>query len=138
MADVVGDEAAEIEAPVATERPAADVPPLTQLHRTYMMFEHDEGVVLIDQHSAHERVLYEQFLRTLEGGEQPAQRLLFPMTLHLGPAEADAFERASERRSSASGSRSKGSADTRCSCAPCRCRTRGSTPSVASGRRWRR
>ncbi|MGH7620623.1 MAG: hypothetical protein ACREPM_25705, partial [Gemmatimonadaceae bacterium] len=72
--------------------PVVDVPPLTQLHRTYLMFEHDQGVVLIDQHSAHERVLYEQFLRTLGGGEQPAQRLLFPMTLHLGPAEAEAFE----------------------------------------------
>ena len=59
----------------------------------YMMFEHDHGVVLIDQHSAHERVLYEQFMRTLERGEQPAQRLLFPMTLHLGPAESEAFER---------------------------------------------
>ena len=32
-------------------------------------------------------------MRTLERGEQPAQRLLFPMTLHLGPAESDAFER---------------------------------------------
>ena len=64
-----------------------------QLQRTYMMFEHEHGVVLIDQHSAHERVLYEQFMKTLESGEQPAQRLLFPMTLHLGPAEADAFER---------------------------------------------
>jgi DNA mismatch repair protein MutL len=71
---------------------ADDVPPLTQLHRTYMMFEHDQGVVLIDQHSAHERVLYERFLRTLEGGEQPAQRLLLPLTLHLGPAEAEAFD----------------------------------------------
>jgi DNA mismatch repair protein MutL len=83
-----------IEANVETEAPsvAGHVPPLTQLHRTYMMFEHDQGVVLIDQHSAHERVLYEQFLRTLESGEQPAQRLLFPMTLHLGPAEAEAFE----------------------------------------------
>jgi DNA mismatch repair protein MutL len=70
-----------------------DVPPLTQLHRTYLMFEHDHGVVLIDQHSAHERVLYEQFMHTLEGGGQPSQRLLFPMTLHLGPAESEAFER---------------------------------------------
>jgi len=76
-------------------RPTAEpitVPPLLQLKRTYMLFEHGEGVVLIDQHSAHERVLYEQFLGVLYRGEAPAQRLLFPMTLHLGPAESDAFE----------------------------------------------
>ncbi len=69
-----------------------EVPPLTQLRGTYLMFEHEHGVVLIDQHSAHERVLYEQFMRTIERGEQPSQRLLFPMTLHLGPAESEAFE----------------------------------------------
>ncbi len=68
------------------------VPPLLQLRRTYLLFEREEGVVLIDQHSAHERVLYEQFLGVLHRGEAPAQRLLFPLTLHLGPAEADAFE----------------------------------------------
>ncbi|HET7565961.1 MAG TPA: hypothetical protein VFJ96_13255, partial [Gemmatimonadaceae bacterium] len=69
-----------------------DVPSLVQLHRTYLMFEREHGVVLIDQHSAHERVLYERFMRTLERGESPSQRLLFPITLHLGPAEGDAFE----------------------------------------------
>ncbi|MCZ8204487.1 DNA mismatch repair endonuclease MutL [Gemmatimonas sp.] len=68
------------------------VPPLMQLRRTYLMFEHDDGVILIDQHSAHERVLYEQFLGVLERGEAPSQRLLFPMTLHLAPAESEAFE----------------------------------------------
>jgi len=72
--------------------PAQHVPPLLQLRRTYMMFEHDDGVVLIDQHSAHERVLYEQFMGMLERGEAPSQRLLFPLTLHLTPAESDAFE----------------------------------------------
>jgi DNA mismatch repair protein MutL len=70
----------------------APVPPLVQLRDTYLMFEHDDGLVLIDQHSAHERVLFERFIGTLERGEAPSQRLLFPLTLHLGPAEADAFE----------------------------------------------
>ena len=78
--------------PAAEPLPPIDVPPLLQLRRTYMMFEHDDGVVLIDQHSAHERVLYERFLSALERGEAPAQRLLFPLTLHLTPAEGEAFE----------------------------------------------
>jgi DNA mismatch repair protein MutL len=79
--------------PRASEPAAAlVVPPLLQLRRTYMLFEHDDGVVLIDQHSAHERVLYEQFMGMLERGEAPSQRLLFPLTLHLTPAEGDAFE----------------------------------------------
>jgi DNA mismatch repair protein MutL len=68
------------------------VPVLTQLRRTYLMFERGEGLVLIDQHSAHERVLYERFLGALERGEAPSQRLLFPLTLHLTPAQAEAFE----------------------------------------------
>jgi DNA mismatch repair protein MutL len=68
------------------------VPPLLQLRRMYLLFEHDEGVVLIDQHSAHERVLYEQFMGVIERGEAPSQRLLFPMTLHLSADEAEAFD----------------------------------------------
>jgi DNA mismatch repair protein MutL len=72
--------------------PAAPVPPLVQLRHTYLLFESAGGVVLIDQHSAHERVLYEQFMGALTRGESSSQRLLFPLTLHLGPAEADAFE----------------------------------------------
>ncbi len=77
-------------APRASE--PLDIPPLVQLHRTYIMLERDDGIVLIDQHSAHERVLYERFMRTLECGAAPSQRLLFPITLHLGPAEGDAFD----------------------------------------------
>ena len=68
------------------------IPPLFQFKRTYIAFEHADGLVQIDQHSAHERVLYEQFMRLLETGRAPAQRLLLPITLHLGPAEGDAFE----------------------------------------------
>ena len=76
----------------AEPEPGVATPPLIQLRRTWMMFEHEDGVVLIDQHSAHERVLYEQFMGMLERGEAPSQRLLFPLTLHLTPAESDAFE----------------------------------------------
>ena len=76
-----------------TTAPAPEaIPPLLQLRRTYMMFERADGVVLIDQHAAHERVLYERFMGALERGESGVQQLLLPLTLHLGPAEADAFD----------------------------------------------
>jgi DNA mismatch repair protein MutL len=71
---------------------AQEIPELYQFRRTYITFEHQDGLVLIDQHSAHERVLYEEFMGALETGRAPGQRLLLPLTLHLGPAEADAFE----------------------------------------------
>ena len=77
----------------ATPSPADDdVPPLVQLRRTYMVFEAESGVVLIDQHSAHERVLYEQFLGAMESGSSPSQRLLFPLTIQLSAAEAEALD----------------------------------------------
>ncbi|MDQ8159637.1 MAG: DNA mismatch repair endonuclease MutL [Gemmatimonadota bacterium] len=79
-------------APSPADDAPMNVPPLLQLRRMYLLFEHEDGVVLIDQHSAHERVLYEDFLGVLERGDAPSQRLLFPMTLHLGPDEAEAFE----------------------------------------------
>jgi DNA mismatch repair protein MutL len=72
--------------------PAVEVPPLVQLRRTYLMFESENGVVLIDQHSAHERVLYEQFLGNMESGKSPSQRLLFPLTLQLTGAESEALD----------------------------------------------
>ncbi len=76
----------------AHEVPATAIPDLLQLRRTWLLFERDDGVVLIDQHSAHERILFERFIHALERGAEPSQRLLLPETLHLGPAEADAFE----------------------------------------------
>jgi DNA mismatch repair protein MutL len=71
---------------------AVHVPPLQQLRRTYLVFETDDGLVFIDQHSAHERILYEQFLVAFQAGHAPAQRLLFPLTLHLSPAAAEALD----------------------------------------------
>jgi DNA mismatch repair protein MutL len=81
-------------APSADDRDDAviEIPHLLQLRRTFLLFERDDGVVLIDQHSAHERVLYERLMTRLTGGDAIIQTLLFPMTLHLSAAEADAFE----------------------------------------------
>ena len=91
-ADVDGAEYATTVSTVDVSPPAQPIPPLFQLRHTYIAFEHEDGLVLIDQHSAHERVLYEQFMHTLESGAAPAQRLLLPLTLHLGPAEGEAFD----------------------------------------------
>lgn len=91
-APAVGDARSATETPAAAEIPEIDVPPLQQLRRTWLMAERHDGVLLIDQHSAHERVLYERFVRSMESGTLDAQRLLLPLTLHLSPAEAEAFE----------------------------------------------
>jgi DNA mismatch repair protein MutL len=68
------------------------VPHLVQLRRTYLLYEHDEGVVLIDQHSAHERILYERFMSEMTDGNAPSQRLLLPETLHLSPQDGESLE----------------------------------------------
>jgi DNA mismatch repair protein MutL len=79
---------------VSADGTSADdsIPPLTQLRRTYIMFEHEDGVVLIDQHSAHERVLYEEFMHDIEQGSANSQRLLLPFTLTLSAQELEAFD----------------------------------------------
>jgi len=63
-----------------------------QVFETYILFQTDQGVAIVDQHSAHERVLYEDVMRQLSGDGAPAQRLLLPLTLDFAPAELDAIE----------------------------------------------
>jgi DNA mismatch repair protein MutL len=82
------------------EEPAAALqePPLgfevslLQVFDSYIMYQGTEGVVIVDQHSAHERVLYEAVLAQLSGNSAPAQRLLLPLTLELTDEELDAVE----------------------------------------------
>jgi DNA mismatch repair protein MutL len=66
--------------------------PLLQLFDTYIVFQTNQAVSIVDQHSAHERVLYEDVMRQLSGDGAPAQRLLLPLTLDFAPAELDAIE----------------------------------------------
>jgi DNA mismatch repair protein MutL len=53
------------------------------------VLESDRGLVLMDQHAAHERILFEQMMRRLEGnGSSPSQRLLLPETIELSARDA--------------------------------------------------
>lgn len=56
--------------------------------RLYVVLESDRGLVLMDQHAAHERVLFEQMLARLEQGEAPCQRLLLPETVEVSVRDA--------------------------------------------------
>ncbi|MBN1503614.1 MAG: DNA mismatch repair endonuclease MutL [Candidatus Eisenbacteria bacterium] len=84
----VGGGAAPVSAGVGGEEGAAMVP-LWQLHRTYILAQIKGGLVIVDQHAAHERVLYEEARRVLAGGHGASQQLLFPLAVGL---TADEFE----------------------------------------------
>jgi DNA mismatch repair protein MutL len=62
---------------------------LGQIHRTYLVLERQDDLLLMDQHAAHERILFHR-LRERER-EQASQQLLAPLTLELTPGEVDAF-----------------------------------------------
>ncbi len=74
-------------APEALGEILGSAPVMWQVHNTYIIAETRTGLVLVDQHSAHERVLYEEIVRGFGTGELTSQRLLFPLTLRLSPAE---------------------------------------------------
>lgn len=66
--------------------------PLLQLSDTYICYESPEGLVMVDQHSAHERVLYEEAMARLTDGTMPSQRLLLPETVELTDEELDTIQ----------------------------------------------
>ncbi len=72
---------------------AAATPDLYQVHRSYILAQTREGLLIIDQHAAHERILFEEVMRHFEGETgEASQRLLFPLTIRLSPAEYQAVE----------------------------------------------
>jgi DNA mismatch repair protein MutL len=79
---------------VLEERPV--LPRLWQIHDTYILAETRSGFLIIDQHSAHERVLFEQIMRGFGSGGSVSQRLIFPLTLRLSPAEYSVVEESAE------------------------------------------
>ncbi|MEJ7624601.1 MAG: DNA mismatch repair endonuclease MutL [Pyrinomonadaceae bacterium] len=78
--------AAEIESIVS-----AKITPLGQMHDSFIVAVDDEGLLLIDQHVAHERILFDKYRKS--EGDRPieSQNLLLPETLDLSPPQSEAF-----------------------------------------------
>lgn len=71
---------------------SAKIRPLGQLHDSFIIAVDDEGLLLIDQHVAHERILFDKFRQSETDRKIESQNLLLPETIDLSPAQAQAFE----------------------------------------------
>ena len=65
---------------------------IAQIRGVFVLAENRHGLVLVDAHAAHERVIYERYKRDLAAGGIASQRLLLPETVAVGEAAADALE----------------------------------------------
>jgi len=59
------------------------------LGKLYILMENADGLVLVDQHAAHERILFEKLRKQMESAEVPSQRLLIPLTVSVTPKDYD-------------------------------------------------
>jgi len=63
-----------------------------QVHNAYLVAETDEGILIIDQHALHERVMYDRLRRRLAEGVLDSQRLLLPETVRVTPEQMEVLE----------------------------------------------
>jgi len=103
QSEFIEDEIANYETPIVNS--AANIPktveleqisrskirPLGQLHESFIIATDDEGLLLIDQHVAHERILFDKFRKKENERRIESQNLLLPETIDLTPAQAVAF-----------------------------------------------
>ncbi|MBI5765358.1 MAG: DNA mismatch repair endonuclease MutL [Planctomycetes bacterium] len=61
---------------------------LIQIHNTYIVAETGDGIMIIDQHALHERILYERFRDRILAGPLESQRMLVPATIEVSPTQA--------------------------------------------------
>jgi DNA mismatch repair protein MutL len=62
------------------------------LHNSYLVAQSDEGLVIIDQHALHERIMYEELLARVQRGPLESQRLLIPEPVNVSSAQAALLE----------------------------------------------
>jgi len=85
-------------APATLPRPdqIADLKPLGQVSSSFIVAVNGEGLWLVDQHVAHERVLFEQHLEARRAGKVEAQRMLMPLVIELSPRQIVIYEKIAE------------------------------------------
>ncbi|HYL47117.1 MAG TPA: DNA mismatch repair endonuclease MutL [Candidatus Limnocylindrales bacterium] len=100
VAPGAGVAAEEIAVPESGALPSAeeiaDLKPLGQVNASFIVAVNGEGLWIIDQHVAHERVLFEQHLRARREGALGGQRLLVPLVVELSPRQLVIFEQIGE------------------------------------------
>lgn len=79
--------------PVAAPASSRQFHILGVLNKLYVLMENSDGLVIVDQHAAHERILFEELRRRMEADGVPTQRLLFAQTFDLAPRDAEWVER---------------------------------------------
>jgi DNA mismatch repair protein MutL len=86
------------DAPATLPRPEqiADLKPLGQVSASFIVAVNGEGLWIVDQHVAHERVLFEQHLEARRSGKVEAQRMLMPLVFELSPRQIVTFEKIAE------------------------------------------
>src|SRR6266852_2007443 len=86
------------DAPASLPRPKqiADLKPLGQVSASFIIAVNGEGLWIVDQHVAHERVLFEQHLEARRAGKVEAQRMLMPLVIELSPRQIVIFEKIAE------------------------------------------
>ena len=71
---------------------SAKIRPLGQMHDSFIIAVDDEGLLLVDQHVAHERILFDKYRRSETDRKIESQNLLLPETMDLTPAQSEAFQ----------------------------------------------
>jgi DNA mismatch repair protein MutL len=82
--------------PLASAESLRELKPLGQVSSSFIVAVNGEGLWIIDQHVAHERVLFEQHLRARREGQLTGQRVLVPLIVELSPRQLVIFERVAE------------------------------------------
>ncbi len=89
-ADGDSTELADTQPPMPTKSISSEGTPAMQVYNRYLITETDEGVVVIDQHALHERILYEEIREKVLAGDAEVQRLLVPEPVQMTSGEAAA------------------------------------------------